>query len=184
MPGHPLAMRKRQVAGPWDDEAPTDSPPLISTNTYTRDLSKLGRRRCLIPRRLALGAHGVPSRGYSQCQHGQIRRHRFALDDEDGGRIEHFAEQPGTQVGDPVDLVDRLLLKVEEAAVRLQIGRTTMYDLVRRGEVESVPIGRLRRIPADCLDEYVARLRSRAESEQGQPWHSAQTRIRPDVAGP
>jgi excisionase family DNA binding protein len=54
----------------------------------------------------------------------------------------------------------RVLLKVEEAAARLQIGRTTMYQLVRRGEIESIPIGRLRRIPADCLDEYVARVRA------------------------
>ncbi len=53
----------------------------------------------------------------------------------------------------------RLLLRVEGAAERLGIGRTLMYELVSRGDVESVPVGRLRRIPAECLDEYVARLR-------------------------
>ncbi len=56
----------------------------------------------------------------------------------------------------------RLLLRVEEAAERLGIGRTLMYELVSRGDVESVPVGRLRRIPAECLDEYVARLREAA----------------------
>lgn len=53
-----------------------------------------------------------------------------------------------------------LLLKVEEAARRLGIGRTKCYALVMSGEIESVPVGRLRRIPAECLDEYVQRLRA------------------------
>lgn len=71
-------------------------------------------------------------------------------------------EQPGgLDPGPPIKAREPLLLKVEEAAARLQIGRTTMYELVRLGEVESVPIGRLRRIPSECLDEYVARLRER-----------------------
>lgn len=55
-----------------------------------------------------------------------------------------------------------LLLTVEEAADRLRIGRTLMYALVSSGEIESVPIGRLRRIPAECLPEYVHRLRAEA----------------------
>lgn len=54
----------------------------------------------------------------------------------------------------------RILLKVEEAAKVLGIGRTLMYSLVMSGEVESVPIGRLRRIPSECLAEYVNRLRA------------------------
>lgn len=58
-----------------------------------------------------------------------------------------------------------LLLRIEEAALRLGVKRTTMYHLVRRGEIESVRIGRLRRIPQACLEEYVEDLRTRpAES--------------------
>lgn len=57
--------------------------------------------------------------------------------------------------------VPTLLLRVEEAAPRLGIGRTSMYRLVMSGEVESVHIGFLRRIPAPCLQEYVDRLRDR-----------------------
>jgi excisionase family DNA binding protein len=53
----------------------------------------------------------------------------------------------------------RLVLTVEEAADRLGIGRTLMYALVTAGEVESVRIGRLRRIPTDALDSYVLTLR-------------------------
>ena len=54
----------------------------------------------------------------------------------------------------------RLLLTVEEAAEQLGIGRTLMYALVKRGVVESVQIGRLRRIPADALPQYLAQLRT------------------------
>jgi excisionase family DNA binding protein len=53
----------------------------------------------------------------------------------------------------------RLVLTVEEAAERLGIGRTLMYALITTGEVESVRIGRLRRIPADALENYVKGLR-------------------------
>ncbi len=60
----------------------------------------------------------------------------------------------------------KLLLRVEEAAQRLGIGRTLMYQLVTRGDVESVPVGRLRRIPAECLDEYVAALREAARASR------------------
>lgn len=57
-----------------------------------------------------------------------------------------------------------LLLRVEEAAARLGVARTLMYQLVMSGEVESVRVGRLRRIPAVCLDEYVDDLRTRPAS--------------------
>jgi len=55
---------------------------------------------------------------------------------------------------------DRMVLTVEEAAERLSVGRTLMYALVTSGEVESICIGRLRRIPTSALDDFVGRLRS------------------------
>ena len=54
---------------------------------------------------------------------------------------------------------DGLLLTVEEAAKRLGFGRTFVYRLIMSGEVESIKVGRLRRVPAECLPEYVAALR-------------------------
>ena len=51
------------------------------------------------------------------------------------------------------------LLTVEEAARRLRIGRSLLYRLIASGELESVKVGRLRRVPAECLPEYVAALR-------------------------
>ncbi len=53
-----------------------------------------------------------------------------------------------------------VLLTVEEAARRLRIGRTLCYRLIGSGELESVPVGRLRRVPADAVNDYVARLRA------------------------
>lgn len=61
----------------------------------------------------------------------------------------------------------RLLLTVEEAADRLGIGRTLMYALVKNGEVESVQLGRLRRIPADALPRYLERLRTASSQSIG-----------------
>jgi excisionase family DNA binding protein len=50
------------------------------------------------------------------------------------------------------------LLTVEEAAQRLRIGRTMMFELIRTGQVKSVKLGTLRRIrPAD-LQAYADQL--------------------------
>ncbi|MGH3428525.1 MAG: helix-turn-helix domain-containing protein [Pseudonocardiaceae bacterium] len=51
-----------------------------------------------------------------------------------------------------------ILLTVEEAAQRLAIGRTTMYALLKQGEITSLRLGRLRRIPAEALTAYTGRL--------------------------
>jgi excisionase family DNA binding protein len=53
----------------------------------------------------------------------------------------------------------RLLLTVAEAAHRLGIGRSLLYELLADGRVESIHIGRLRRIPADALAAYIDRQR-------------------------
>ncbi|WP_328612995.1 helix-turn-helix domain-containing protein [Amycolatopsis sp. NBC_00355] len=55
-------------------------------------------------------------------------------------------------------LPPRVLLTVEEAGERLGIGRTTAYSLVRSGALESVRIGRLRRISVSAIDAFAARL--------------------------
>jgi excisionase family DNA binding protein len=53
----------------------------------------------------------------------------------------------------------RVMLTVPEAARRLSIGKSMLYKLMRSGEVGFVNIGSLRRVPADCLVEFVERCR-------------------------
>lgn len=65
------------------------------------------------------------------------------------------------------EYVPVLLLRVEEAARRLGIGRSSMYRLITAGEIESVRVGGLRRIPVPCLDEYVDRLRHGTAARTG-----------------
>lgn len=47
---------------------------------------------------------------------------------------------------------DRLTITVEEAAARLGISRTLAYELVRRGEIPSLRLGRRRLVPVHALD--------------------------------
>lgn len=61
---------------------------------------------------------------------------------------------------DQLALAVPLVLTIEQAAERLGVGRTIMYALVSSGAIESVKIGRLRRVPADALATFLAELRS------------------------
>lgn len=53
-----------------------------------------------------------------------------------------------------------LLLRPEEAAAVLGVGRSTLYELLAAGAVESVLIGKSRRVPVAALADYVAHLRA------------------------
>ena len=46
----------------------------------------------------------------------------------------------------------------EEAARRLSVGRTTVYELMSTGELQSVNIGRCRRVPVSSLALFVSSL--------------------------
>ena len=52
----------------------------------------------------------------------------------------------------------QLLVNVREAAALLGVGRTTAYELIARGELEVVHIGRSTRVPVTSIEEYVERL--------------------------
>lgn len=51
-----------------------------------------------------------------------------------------------------------LLISVSEAARRLRIGRTAAYALVLKGELQSVKIGRSRRVVVSSLEAYIQQL--------------------------
>jgi len=75
-------------------------------------------------------------------------------------------EASATTITAKEDKSPKLLLRIEEAAEQLGIGRSLMYRLVLSGAIESVRLGRLRRIPAECLGEHVRQLRDEARSNQ------------------
>ena len=61
-------------------------------------------------------------------------------------------------------VAQRLLLTVSEAAQRLGIWRSLLYELLADGQVESIHVGRLRRIPIDALADFIDRqLSSRSD---------------------
>ncbi len=48
-----------------------------------------------------------------------------------------------------------LLLRVPDAAERLGIGRSTLYELMRNHEIQTVKIGRSVRVPVAALRAWV-----------------------------
>ena len=63
----------------------------------------------------------------------------------------------------PEMTMERVLLTAEEVAEALRVGRCTVYDLIRTGQLRSIKIGKLRRIPVDAVHEFARR----ALDEQG-----------------
>lgn len=53
----------------------------------------------------------------------------------------------------------RLLYSVPEAAGLLGVGRTYMFRLLATGQVESIKVGKLRKIPRDALNHYIEQQR-------------------------
>jgi len=60
-------------------------------------------------------------------------------------------------------LDEKKLLTIDEAARRLGIGRSHAYLFVQRGELQSIKLGRSRRVPAQALDTFIEKLRAEAE---------------------
>lgn len=57
--------------------------------------------------------------------------------------------------------VEKLLYSVREGAAVIGTGKSKMWELVSRGDIESVKVDGLRKIPADALRAYVEGLRSK-----------------------
>jgi excisionase family DNA binding protein len=57
---------------------------------------------------------------------------------------------------------DRLLHSPEETAAMLGCGRSYVFELIARGEIESFKIGRLRKVPREAIDAYIRRQRELA----------------------
>jgi len=79
----------------------------------------------------------------------QLAQFAQALSDQ----VERPAPKPNAR-----ELPKRVLLTVEEAAQMLNIGRTSMFKLIRDRQVETVQIGTLRRVAVSAVEDYAARL--------------------------
>jgi excisionase family DNA binding protein len=63
--------------------------------------------------------------------------------------------------------MEKRLLNVTEAAGILGIGRSVAYVLVMTGELESIKIGRRRKIPVEAIGEFIAKKRDVVRFEKG-----------------
>jgi excisionase family DNA binding protein len=63
--------------------------------------------------------------------------------------------------------VEKLLLKVPEAAELCGLGRSKLYELMQAGEIPVIRIGRGVRIPASGLRAWVARQGKSASDDIG-----------------
>jgi len=64
-----------------------------------------------------------------------------------GGRTLNFTVRPDA----------RLLLSVEDAAARLDIGRTLLYELIAARQIQTIHVRRLHKVPVESLREFVER---------------------------
>jgi excisionase family DNA binding protein len=58
--------------------------------------------------------------------------------------------------------MEKLLLSAEDVAEALTISRTRVYEILAAGELFSVKLGKVRRIPRESLNEYIDKLREEA----------------------
>ena len=72
-----------------------------------------------------------------------------------GGGKSHRERQRYHQLDEPQ--VARVLVTVEQAATALAMCRYTVNKLIASGELSSIKIGRMRRVPTAALEEFVRR---------------------------
>ncbi len=58
---------------------------------------------------------------------------------------------------------EKLMYAVTDAVVTTSLGRTTIYQKIRSGELETVKVGNRRLITAESLHAFVDRLKAGAE---------------------
>jgi excisionase family DNA binding protein len=61
----------------------------------------------------------------------------------------------GSPLTKPPVTAERLLLRPEEAAALLCVGKTKVYELIIQGKLPSVRFGRSRRVPLDALRAWI-----------------------------
>ncbi len=62
----------------------------------------------------------------------------------------------------------KLLLTTDEAAEALGVGKTKLYELLGRGELPSLKIGRRRMVPMRAIEDFVERLMAEEDGSDAQ----------------
>lgn len=63
---------------------------------------------------------------------------------------------------------ERVLFTTREVAEMLSIGRTTLYQLMQKGQIRGLLIGRSRRFTREEVDAFVQNLQGEAAVEVGR----------------
>jgi excisionase family DNA binding protein len=74
------------------------------------------------------------------------------------GSVKSADSYPEAQAVGETTAVRKLAYSPDQAYAALAIGRTVLFELLRRNEIASVKIGRRRVIPAASLEAYMNRL--------------------------
>jgi excisionase family DNA binding protein len=74
---------------------------------------------------------------------------------------------PAPLAATPAGTEGNLLMTIRDAAEALGLGRSTVYELIGRGQLEVVHVGRSVRVPTDAVRSFVESLRS----DQGLEGH-------------
>ena len=61
-----------------------------------------------------------------------------------------------------------MLFSIEEVADILHIGRSTVFKLIKEGSIQSIKLGRSRRVPIDAMQNYVNDLISEASASKAE----------------
>jgi len=61
-----------------------------------------------------------------------------------------------SQAGEGYSLPPQIAFTAQEACELLRVSENTMYEVLRRGQIESVRLGRGYRIPRRALEAFVA----------------------------
>ncbi|MEU8821832.1 helix-turn-helix domain-containing protein [Actinoplanes sp. NPDC048796] len=72
----------------------------------------------------------------------------------------HANAQQGSPMHGTVKTITRLAYTVNDAAEQLSVSRRKMYDLMEKGEIASITVGRSRRITHEALEDYLRSLRA------------------------
>lgn len=56
----------------------------------------------------------------------------------------------------------KILWSIPDSAQQISVGRSMMYELIARGDIGTVKIGRRRLVPHAELERYVAKIRGAA----------------------